>query len=119
MQSENENKEKNLKDGKKLKAFLEFDHSIIAQENSLNRAIQAIDTKKKKHKDTLLKYEQVLREREISLFKVVATMDVGDDVFDTSTIKESLKNKLIEKEDHIKEPKIKLLDKKSVKNLGC
>jgi len=85
----------------------------------LNRVIQAVDNKKKKHKDALLKYDWALREQEISLFKVVAAMDARGDVFDTSTMKESLKNKLTSMEEKIKELKIKLLEKQAKKHLGC
>ena len=57
--------------------------------------------------------------REKSLMDASASMNAGADLFAWSTIKETLTNKIAERDDEIKELRLKILEDRESKHLGC
>ena len=49
----------------------------------------------------------------------IAAMNVGVDLSTWSTINETMKNKVVEREDEIKELRLKLLENRESQHLGC
>ena len=70
-------------------------------------------------KKGLQSYRAFLRIREKSLMDASAVMNVGADLSVWSTIKETMENKLAERDDEIKELILKILEDRESKHLGC
>ena len=70
-------------------------------------------------KNGLQSYHAFLRIREKSLMDVIAEMNIVADLSASSTIKETLKNKVAEREDEIKELRLKIMEDRESQHLGC
>ena len=99
-------------------ALVSYESSLQNREKALDVAFDAIKAREKA-KEKLQTYRDSLRTREKSLMDAIAAMNAGANLFAWSPINETLKKKLAEREDEIKDLRLKLLDNQESQHLGC
>ena len=100
--------------------LIKYESSLQNREKALDVALNTIqDHASQKGKKGLQTYHAFLRIQEKSLMDVIVAINVGADIFGLSTIHETLKKKVDQREDEIKEIKLKILDNRESQHLGC
>ena len=101
-----------------LQSLFNYERSLKTWEKTLEQAIVAMNFAGD-DKQCLLKYANSLKTWEKSFMEAITVMNFGGDAFSSSTINESLKNNLVERETEIKVLNQKKLENKKVQHLGC
>lgn len=91
------------------KAIIMYESSLQKKEKALDVAFKEIQAPENV-KNAIQSYRDSLRNREKSLMDAIAAMNAGADLFTWSNIKETLKNKVAEREYEIKELRLKLME---------
>ena len=99
-------------------ALIRHESSLQNREKALGVDFNAIQDHAQVKKG-LQSYHAFLRIREKSLIHAIVEMNVGADLYAWSTIKETLKNKVAEREGEIKELRLKILEDRESQHLRC
>ena len=98
--------------------LIRYESSLKNREKALDVDFNAIRAHAQVKKG-LESYRAFLRIREKSLMDGIAAMNAGAHLSAWSTISETLKNKVAEREDEIKELILKILEDRESQHLGC